>query len=199
MPSRRVIEEFCQDLRSYLEEALMRRRTHVVVRASRLAKRRGKQQKYITSYSIYLRQLFGEYRFAQGLYMLPAEDAYKNIDALCETLNKRRKREREETKKEMKKETEREKMARVSFHITSYMLKILDEVARITGKTRAEIVREAVRQMLQKMASITSTPEEKDVLDELVRHGVYSNVEDAIRDIAHQIAQKLNSAQTINL
>jgi Arc/MetJ-type ribon-helix-helix transcriptional regulator len=192
-----VKEEFCQDLKSYLEEVLLRRRTHVVVRVGRLVKRREKWQKYITSYSIYLRQLFGEYRFAKGIYMLPrevAEDTYKNIDALCETLKKIRKREREETKKEMKRETEREKMVRVSFHITPYMLKILDEVARITGKTRAEIVREAVRQMLQKMASITSTSEEKDVLDELVRHGVYSNVEDAIRDIAYQIAQLLYSA-----
>ena len=197
MPARRVIEEFCQDLRSYLEEALLRRRTHVVVRVGRLVKRREKWQRYIISYSIYLRQLFGEYRFAKGIYMLPrevAEDAYKNIDALCETLKKIRKREREEAKKEMKKETEREKMVRVSLHITPYMLKILDEVARVTGKTRAEIVREAIRQMLQKMASITSTPEEKDVLDELVRHGAYSNVEDAIRDIAYQIAQKFNSA-----
>lgn len=201
---RDVREEFCQDLRSYLEEALLLRRTHVVVKVGRLAKRRGKWQKYIASYSAYLRQLFGEYRFAKGIYMLPrevAEDVYKNIDALCETLKKRKRREeRRETKREeVARETEKEKMVRVTFHVTPYMLKILDEVARITGKRRAEIIREAIWQMLERMASVMSIPKEKDVLEELVRRGVYRNVEDAIRDVAYQLAQRLNSAQTISL
>ncbi len=183
-----VLEEFCQDLKSYLEETLLRTRTHVVVRVGRLAKLRGMSQRRISSYSRFIRQLFGEYRFAKGTYILPrekAEEVYRNLDALCETLKKtKRRRER----REIKREIEREKMVRVTFHVPPGMLRDLDEAAKILGKNRAEIVREAIQRMLK--TYILQTPEEKNMPEE----PVHRDVEDAIRDAMHQLAQKLNSA-----
>ncbi len=186
--ARNVREEFCRDLRSYLEEALQRRRTHVVVRVGRLAKLRGKSHRRVCRYSAYLRQLFGEYRFAKGTYILPrekAEDVYNSLDALCEILKEKRRREK--GRKRIK-ETKSEKMERVTFHVPPSMLRDLDEAAKILGKKRAEIVREAIQQMLK--TYILQTPEEKDAPEESVQRDAYRNVEDAI----HQLAQRLNSA-----
>jgi len=182
MPARIVIEEFCQDLRSYLEEALLRRRTHVVVRVGKLAKRRGEPQKRISPYSAYLRRLFGEYKFSKGTYILPrevAEDAYNNLDALCEMLKKKRRRKKRKIRKE--------KMALVTLRIPPYMLRDLDEAVKILGKRRAEIIREAIQRILEKKVCIMLTPEERNMLEELVRRGIYSNIEDAIRDAIHQL------------
>jgi Arc/MetJ-type ribon-helix-helix transcriptional regulator len=183
MPTRGdVIEEFCQDLKSYLEEALLRRRTHVVVRVGKLAKRRGEPQKRISPYSAYLRWLFGEYKFSKGTYILPrevAEDAYNNLDALCEMLKKKRRRKKRKIRKE--------KMALVTLRIPPYMLRDLDEAVKILGKRRAEIIREAIQRILEKKVCIMLTPEERNMLEELVRRGIYSNVEDAIRDAIRRL------------
>ena len=181
MPTRIVIEEFCQDLKSYLEETLLRRRTHVVVRVGKLAKRRRESQKRISPYSAYLRRLFGEYKFSKGTYILPrevAEDAYNNLDALCEMLKKRCRKKRKIRK---------EKMVPVTLRIPPYMLRDLDEAVKILGKRRAEIIREAIQRILEKKVCIMLTPEERNMLEELVRRGIYSNVEDAIRDAIHQL------------
>ncbi len=156
-----VVEEFCRDLKSYLEEALRFKRMHVVVRVGKLAKLRGDlhSHKRIGYYRIYLAQLFDKYKFATGMYTLPrevAEDTYKNIDALCETLKKRRRKKRSEVKK-----IEREKMVLISFHVPPPMLRDLDKVAKILGKTRSEIIREAIRRMLK-----TYMPEEKNATEE---------------------------------
>jgi Arc/MetJ-type ribon-helix-helix transcriptional regulator len=184
-----MLEEFCQDLKSYLEETLRRRRTHVVVRVGRLAKLRGELQKRISPYSAYLRRLFSEYKFAKGTYILPrekAEDVYKNLDKLCEELKKPRRRR---IKINMKKE----KMALVTIRIPSYMLRDLDEAVKVIGgKKRAEIIREAIQRVLDRKVCIVLTPEEKNMLEELVRRGVYRNIEDAIRDAVHQLVQRLN-------
>jgi len=187
-----TLEEFCQDLRSYLEEEFRRIRTHVVVRVGRLAKLRGKPWKRISPYSAYLRRLFGEYKFARGMYIVPrekAEDVYKNLDALCETLKKRRRRENSETRREKKRsEIRREKMARITFHVPPNMLRDLDETAKILGKKRAEVVREAIQRMLEMY--ILPTPEEKNMPEELA----HRDVEDAIRDAMYLLVQKPNLA-----
>jgi len=181
-----VLEEFCHDLRSYLEETLRRRRTHVVIRVSKLAKRRGKSQKYINSYSAYLRRLLGEYKFAKGTYILPrekAEDVYKNLDGLCEELKKKRRKKRNEIR--------REKMALITLRIPPDMLRDLDEAVKVIGKKRAEIIREAIQRMLDRKVCIMLTPEEKNMLEELVRRGIYRDVEDAIRNAMYQLVQIL--------
>jgi len=185
-----VREEFCQDLRDYLAETLLRRRTHVVVRTGKLAKLRGELQKRISPYSAFLMRLFSEYKFSRGTYILPrekAEDVYRNIDKLCETLKKPRRRR-------IKIKVKREKMALVTVRIPPYMLRDLDETVKTTGKRRAEIIREAVQHVLERKVCIVLTPEEKNMLEELVQRGVYRNVEDAIRDAVHQLVQRLNSA-----
>ena len=184
-----MLEEFCQDLKSYLEETLRRRRTHVVIRVGKLAKRRGKSQKYINSYSAYLRRLLGEYKFAKGTYILPrekAEDVYRNIDGLCETLKKPRRRRIKINMKE-------EGMALVTIRIPSDMLRDLDEAVKVIGKKRAEIIREAIQRMLDRKVCIMLTPEEKNMLEELVRRGIYRDVEDAIRNAMYQLVQILGS------
>jgi Arc/MetJ-type ribon-helix-helix transcriptional regulator len=188
-----TLEEFCQDLRSYLEGELRRIRTHVVVRVGRLVKLRGEPWKRISPYSAYLRRLFGEYKFAKGTYIVSrekAEEVYNNLDALCETLKKKKRRRRQKREEIIRSE----KMVLVTFHIPNNMLRDLDEVAKMMGKRRAEVIREAIRQMLERMANTTPTPEEKDVLEELVRCGMHNNIEDAIHDIAYQLAQRLNLA-----
>jgi Arc/MetJ-type ribon-helix-helix transcriptional regulator len=192
--ARDVREEFCQDLRDYLAEALLRRRTHVVIRTGRLARRRGKSQKYINSYGARLKQLFSEYKFSRGTYILPrekAEDIYKNLDTLCETLKKERHRKGSEIRKKRERsEIRREKMVRITFHVPPNMLRDLDETAKTLKRKRAEIVREAIQRMLEMYV----LPEEKDTLEELVRRNVHHNVEDAIRDAVYQLVQRLNSA-----
>jgi len=191
--ARDVREEFCQDLRDYLAEALLRRRTHVVIRVGKLARRRGKSQKYINSYGARLKQLFSEYKFSRGTYILPrekAEDVYKNLDTLCETLKKERHRKGSEIRKKRERsEIRREKMVRITFHVPPNMLRDLDETAKTLKRKRAEIVREAIQRMLEMYV----LPEEKDTLEELVLRNVHRNVEDAIRDV-HQLVQRLNSA-----
>jgi Arc/MetJ-type ribon-helix-helix transcriptional regulator len=180
-------EEFCQDLKRYLEETLLRKRTHVVVRVGKLAKRRGELQKRISPYSAYLRRLFSEYKFSKGMYILPrevAEDAYKNLDALCEMLKKKRRRKKRKIRKE--------KMALVTLRIPPYMLRDLDEAVKILGKRRAEIIREAIQRMLEKKVCIMLTLEERNMLEELVRRGIYNNVEDAIRDAVRQLLYQRN-------
>jgi len=190
-----VREEFCQDLRSYLEEALLRRRTHVVVRTGRLAKLRGEWWRRIP-YGVYLKQLFGEYKFSRGTYILPrekAEEVCKNLDTLCETLKRERRRKRSEIRKKRKKsEIMREKMVRITFHVPPNMLRDLDGVAKMLKRKRAEIVREAIQRMLEMY--VLPTLEEKDTLEELVRRNVHRNVEDAIHDAVYQPEQRLNSA-----
>ena len=191
--ARDVREEFCQDLRDYLAEALLRMRTHVVIRVGKLARRRGKSQKYINSYGARLKQLFSEYKFSRGTYILPrekAEDIYKNLDTLCETLKKERHRKGSEIRKKRERsEIRREKMVRITFHVPPNMLRALDETAKTLKRKRAEIVREAIQRMLEMYV----LPEEKDTLEELVLRNVHRNVEDAIRDV-HQLVQRLNSA-----
>jgi len=188
-----VREEFCQDLRDYLAEALLRMRTHVVIRVGKLARRRGKSQKYINSYGACLKQLFSEYKFSRGTYILPrekAEDVYKNLDTLCETLKKERHRKGSEIRKKRERsEIRREKMVRITFHVPPNMLRDLDETAKTLKRKRAEIVREAIQRMLEMYV----LSEEKDTLEELVLRNVHHNVEDAIRDV-HQLVQRLNSA-----
>jgi Arc/MetJ-type ribon-helix-helix transcriptional regulator len=182
--ARDVREEFCQDLRDYLAEALLRMRTHVVVRTGKLAKLRGEWWRRIRPYGVYLKQLLGEYKFARGIYILPrekAEDVYKNLDTLCETLKKKRHRKGGEIRKKRERSRiRREKMVQTSFHVPPNMFRDLDEAAKMLKRKRAEIVREAIQRMLERKVCIVLTPEEKNMLEELVQRGAYRNVGEAV-------------------
>jgi Arc/MetJ-type ribon-helix-helix transcriptional regulator len=180
-----MLDRFCRDVRTYLEEELSSGKMYVTVRISKLVDRCGLTPQCLGAYATYLRRLLGvEYRVAKGVYKLPREVAlsiYNNLDKLCEELKTRRKTE---TKRGM---------VLVSFHVPADMLKLLDETAVAMGISRSELVRDAIRRMLEKMSRrhcITLTLEEWSMLMELVRRGVYANIEDAIRDAVYQLARR---------
>ena len=180
-----MIDRFCKDIRTYLEEELSSGRMYVTVRVGMLADRCGSTSQCIGAYAAYLRRLLGdEYRVARGTYKLLREVAlsiYSNLDKLCEELKTRRKTET------------RRGMVLVSFHIPADMLAMLDETARAMGISRGELVRDAIRKLLERMSErhcITLTLEEWDMLMELVNRGIYRNIEDAIHDAVRQLARR---------
>ena len=180
-----MLDRFCRDVRAYLEEELSSGRMYVTVRVGRLVDRCGSTPQCLGAYAAYLRRLLGgEYRVARGVYRLLREAAlsiYNNLDKLCEELKTRRKTET------------RRGMVLVSFHVSADMLKLLDETARAMGISRSELVRDAIRRMLEKMSErhcITLTLEEWSMLMELVHRGVYASIEDAIHDAVHQLAHR---------
>jgi Arc/MetJ-type ribon-helix-helix transcriptional regulator len=184
-----MLDRFCRDLRDYLRDELLLGR-NVVVRIGRLVDRCGFTPQCIGAYTTFLRRLLGnEYRVARGVYNLPREVAlsiYNNLDKLCEELKTRRKAET------------RRGMVTISFHIPQNMLHMLDEMAKKTGISRSELVRDAIRRMLERMRGsavcITLTPEEEEMLWRLVSRGIYSSIEEAIHDAVRQLAQRLGSA-----
>jgi Arc/MetJ-type ribon-helix-helix transcriptional regulator len=179
-----MLDRFCRDIRAYLEEELSSGRIYVTIRVGRLADRCGSTPQCLGAYAAYLRRLLGEYRVARGVYKLPREVAlsiYNNLDKLCEELRTRRKTET------------RRGMVVVSFHVPADMLKLLDETAMAMGISRGELVRDAIRKLLEKMSErhcITLTLEEWSMLMELVQRGVYASIEDAIHDAVYQLARR---------
>jgi Arc/MetJ-type ribon-helix-helix transcriptional regulator len=180
-----MLDRFCRDVRAYLEEELSSGRMYVTIRISRLVDRCGLTPQCLGAYAAYLRRLLGgKYRVARGVYRLSREDAlsiYNNLDKLCEELKTRRKTET------------RRGMALVSFHVPADMLKLLDETARAMGINRSELVRDAIRKLLERMSErhcITLTLEEWSILMELVQRGVYASIEDAIHDAVYQLAHR---------
>jgi Arc/MetJ-type ribon-helix-helix transcriptional regulator len=186
-----MLDQFCRDFRSYLEEELKSSGAYVAIRIGRLVERCGWTPQCIGAYATFLRRLLGdEHKVAKGVYKLPYEVAksiYNNLDKLCEELKTRRKSET------------RRGMALVSFHVSTDMLNLLDETAMAMGISRAELVREAIRKMLERMRGhicVTLTPEEQVQLMRLVSHGVYASIEETVRDAIRQLLQKLNSTTT---
>lgn len=183
-----MLDRFCRDIRAYLREELLLGRAHVVVvKVSRLVERCGWTPQCIGAYAAFLRRLLGsEYRVARGTYKLPREVAlsiYNNLDKLCEELKTRRKAET------------RRGMVPISFHIPKDMLYLLDETAKKLGASRSELVRDAIRRLIEQMKRcIALTLEEEEKLRRLVSRGIYASVEEAMRDAIRQLIERFNSA-----
>jgi len=173
-----VIEQCCLDLRRYLETALAGARGGLIsVKVDRVVAV-SRAYMWKKRYAWCLSKLLRRYRFSIGLYVLAkqqAEELLASLDALCAELHtRRREKKQEEHKKQAKPSTDPapaalvdcvdgEGMPMVSFHLPRALLQALDEYARRMNLTRSDVIRMAIRQMLDKMRS-----EEQEKLEHIV-------------------------------
>jgi Arc/MetJ-type ribon-helix-helix transcriptional regulator len=171
-----MLRDFCRDL--YLTHATSRPVAYVKIKTRYLA---GDDAGRRVAYGMYLTQLFGAYKRRPSTYVIPYDVAVATLNN--ETCRKLRGRGNTVT---------------VSFHVTRELKKMLEEVAQRQGVSVSEIVRKAIQWLLEtyngETVKITLTPAVRQALEELVRRGMYRNVEDAIHDAIHQLLQRLNSA-----
>jgi len=173
-----VGERCCRDLKAYLESALAGARGGVVsVKLNRVLEVSGLYA-WKRQYAWCLSKLLRRYKLKTGLYMLTRQQAEKllsNIDALCAKLRKRRekkqKKPRRETPPEDPKQEEPaafiddgEGMPMVSFHLPRALLQALDEYARRMNVTRSDVIRMAIRQMLEKMRAAEEKEEPEYII-----------------------------------
>ena len=178
-----VIEQCCLDLRRYLETALAGAKGGLIsVKVGRVVAV-SRAYMWEKRYAWCLSKLLRRYRLSTGLYVLTrqqAEELLNSLDALCAELHaKRREKKQEEPEQE---EPELEKQARpsadpapvdcadgegmpmVSFHLPRALLHALDEYARRMNLTRSDVIRMAIRQMLDKMHEA----EEQEKLEHII-------------------------------
>jgi len=173
---RGVKERCCQDLRTYLEKALAGARGGVVsVKVDRVvavSRAYAWKRRYVWCLSKLLRR----YRFSTGLYVLTKQQAVElldSLDALCTELHAERRKKKQKDPEHEKQATaadpapaaeagpvgearlvelaDGEGMPMVSFHLPRTLLRALDEYARRMNATRSDVIRMAIRQMLDKM------------------------------------------------
>jgi len=160
-----VIEQCCLDLRRYLETALVGARGGLIsVKVGRVVAV-SRAHIWKKRYAWCLSKLLRRYRLNTGLYVLTrqqAEELLDSLDALCAELHTKRrekKQEEPELEKQAKPPTDPapvdcadgEGMPTVSFHLPRALLQALDEYARRMNLTRSDVIRMAIRQMLDKM------------------------------------------------
>jgi hypothetical protein len=152
-----IREKCCRDLKKYLETALASAKGGVIsVKLSRVLEI-GNAHMWRAQYAQCLSRLLRNYRFNHSLYLLTrqqAEELLQSLDALCaELFNMRVQKEEEQSKPAVKTlfADGREKMSMVSFYIPRDMLQLLDEYARQMNATRSDVVRLAVKLMLDKI------------------------------------------------
>jgi hypothetical protein len=171
-----VRERCCQDLRRCLETALAGARGGVVsVKLNRVLEV-GHAHMWKRHYAWCLSRLLRRYKFSDGLYVLTrqqAEELLNNLDALCAELLRAERQEKKKEKPEQKEPElpravpvgyvdDGEKMPNVSFHLPRALLQALDEYAHERGLTRSDVIRMAIRQMLDKMRAAEEEAAEKE-------------------------------------
>ncbi len=148
-----IVEMCCQDLRHYLETTLANAKGGVVsIRAGRVLEIR-RIYKLKMYYAYCLSRLLRGYRFGTGVYVLTkqqAEELLRNLDALCAEFVPRDKTPKQPAPKRPTAEIGREKMVLISFLLPHDLLYALEEWVRRHNTTRSEVVRTAIRQMLDK-------------------------------------------------
>jgi len=173
---RGVKERCCQDLRTYLEKAVAGARGGLIsVKVDRVVAV-GRAHAWKKRYAWCLSKLLRRYRFSMGLYVLTkqqAEQLLDSLDALCAVLHAEKQKKKQEDPEHEKQATaadpapaaeagpvgearlvefaDGEGMPTVSFHLPRALLHALDEYARRMNMTRSDVIRMAIRQMLDKM------------------------------------------------
>jgi hypothetical protein len=183
-----AIEQCCQDLRRYLETALAGARGGLIsVKVGRVVAV-SRAYMWKKRYTWCLSKLLRRYRLNTGLYLLTkqqAEELLDSLDTLCAELHTKRREKKQEKPKHEKQakplaetapatgpvgETELvgfangERMPTVSFHLPRTLLWALDEYARRMNLTRSDVIRMAIRQMLDKMHEA----EEQEKLEHII-------------------------------
>ena len=141
-------ERCCQDLRRYLELALINTRGDVVsVKTSRVAQDMAARW----SYGQCLASLLRRYKM-RTTYVLTrdeAEELLRNLD--CTKRPVARKKDKTDRKPRRRPPLFGEKMVLISIHLPPPMLQILDEYAAGLGTTRSAVIRHAISEMLERM------------------------------------------------
>jgi hypothetical protein len=172
-----VAEICCRDLKTYLETALAGARGGVVsVKLNRVLAVGGLYA-WKSQYAWCLSKLLRRYKLKTGLYVFTrqqAEEVVNSIDALCAELHKAERRKKKEEELEhvffkpapvrVDEFSDGEGMPMVSFHLPRALLQALDEYARRMNVTRSDVIRMAIRQMLDKMRAT----EEKEELEYII-------------------------------
>jgi len=173
-----VGERCCRDLKTYLEAALASARGGVVsVKLNRVLEVGGLYA-WKKQYARCLSKLLRRYKLKTGLYVFTrqqAEEVLNGIDALCAELHETKRREKEELKQvdfEQEKPaparvnefSDREKMSMISFHLPRALLQALDEYARRMNVTRSDVIRMAIRQMLDEMRAAEEKEEPEYII-----------------------------------
>ena len=157
-----AIEQCCLDLRRYLETALAGARGGLIsVKVGRVVAA-SRAYMWEKRYAWCLSKLLRRYRLSTGLYVLTrqqAEELLASLDALCAELHTKRREKKQEEPEQEEPSTDPapvgcadgEGMPMVSFHLPRALLQALDEYARRMNMTRSDVIRMAIRQMLDKM------------------------------------------------
>jgi len=157
-----VKKQCCLDLRRYLETALAGARGGLIsVKVGRVVAV-SRAHIWKKRYAWCLSKLLRRYRLNTGLYVLTrqqAEELLNSLDALCAELHTKRREKKQEEPEQAKPPTDPapvecvdgEGMPTVSFHLPRALLHALDEYARRMNMTRSDVIRMAIRQMLDKM------------------------------------------------
>jgi hypothetical protein len=162
----------CRDLRTYLESALARARGGVVsVKLNRVLDV-GRAHMWKMHYAQCLSRLLRSYKFNE-VYVLTKQQAVEllnSLDALCAELQQKKRREPEQEEpvppiraSEAVLIADGEKMSMVSFHLPRALLHALDEYAERMNLTRSDVIRTAIRQMLDKIAAKETAEEEEEL------------------------------------
>ena len=170
----------------YLETVLATARGDVIsVRLSRVLEV-GRAHMWKRQYAWCLSRLLRRYRHDVGVYLLTkqqAEELLNRLDALCAELRaekreKRRKASKQEGPRqeeliltcapEMDASTNRERTPLVSFRLSRALLQTLDEYARRMNLTRSDVIRMAIRQMLEEMRGAAEEAAEEEEFEYIV-------------------------------
>lgn len=169
-----VSDRCCQDLHRYLETVLAGARGNVIsIRLSRVLEV-GRAHMWKRQYARCLSRLLRRYRFNE-VYLLTrqqAEELLNSLDVLCAELRKEKRQEKKQ--KEPKHEKPPtfvdggERMSSVSFRLSRALLQALDEYARRMNLTRSDVIRVAIRQMLEEMRGAAEEAAEEEELEHIV-------------------------------
>ena len=169
-----VSDRCCQDLHRYLETVLASARGNVIsIRLSRVLEV-GRAHMWKRQYARCLSRLLRRYRFNE-VYLLTrqqAEELLNSLDVLCAELREEKRQEKKQ--KEPKHEKPPafvdggERMSSVSFRLSRALLQALDEYARRMNLTRSDVIRVAIRQMLEEMLGAAEEAAEEEELEHIV-------------------------------
>lgn len=169
-----VSDRCCQDLYRYLETVLAGARGNVIsIRLSRVLEV-GRAHMWKRQYAWCLSRLLRRYRFNE-VYLLTrqqAEELLNSLDVLCAELREEKRQEKKQ--KEPKHEKPLafvdggERMSSVSFRLPYALLQALDEYARRMNLTRSDVIRVAIRQMLEEMRGAAEEAAEEEELEHIV-------------------------------
>jgi metal-responsive CopG/Arc/MetJ family transcriptional regulator len=157
MKYEQIVETCCRDLRRYLETALKTARGGVITfTASRLMQVVSPLGRRRRAWC--LSRALRRWRWNTGVYVVPRHDAetlLTNFDELCASI--RNQRPAEEKREERTAEPPRDsggETVLISFHVPPALMQILDEYAQRINQTRSDVVRVAIRRLIEKYRNV---------------------------------------------